>query len=309
MSVDTNTIGGFLGLHAQTSLHAGAGTALDTIDLPVQRERHTQWPTIPGTAIKGVLRDAARRYHDEGNLDDADKNEDVVMAFGPNREEADKHAGALSFTDARLLAFPVRALKGVYAWVSCPAVLARLHRDAALVRTTPNWKVPPIGDNQAAVCEGSINLSGDRVVLEEYDFQRVRTDSTPIAKWIAENVLPTTEAYKATRDRFVQAFVVLSDDDFTYFARHATEVTARIALDASTKTVKKGALFYQELVPAEALFYSIVIANASRAGRAKAATKVRDKLVEVMPDVVQIGGDETTGKGLCATRLRWAEEG
>jgi CRISPR-associated protein Cmr4 len=309
MSVETKTIGGFLGLHAQTSLHAGAGTALDTIDLPVQRERHTQWPTIPGTAIKGVLRDAARRYHDEGDLEQADKNEDVVMAFGPDRDEADKHAGALSFTDARLLAFPVRSLKGVYAWVSCPAVLARLHRDAAIVGLKPGWSVPTVGDNQAALCKDSIVDARGHAVLEEYDFTVVRTDATPVASWIAEKVLPASEAYAATRDRFAKAFVLLSDDDFTYFARHATEVTARIALDATTKTVKKGALFYQELVPAEALFYSIVIANASRGGLKARAEGVRRKLEELMPAVVQIGGDETTGKGLCATRLSWAEEG
>ena len=30
-------------LHAQTSLHPGSGTALGVVDLPVQRERHTQW--------------------------------------------------------------------------------------------------------------------------------------------------------------------------------------------------------------------------------------------------------------------------
>ena len=37
-------------------------------------------------------------------------------------------------TDARLLAFPVRSLKGVFAWVTCPAVLERFHRDLQLAR-------------------------------------------------------------------------------------------------------------------------------------------------------------------------------
>ena len=47
--------GGLLGLHAQTALHPGSGTALGTVDLPVQRERHTHWPTIAGSALKGIL--------------------------------------------------------------------------------------------------------------------------------------------------------------------------------------------------------------------------------------------------------------
>lgn len=47
-------------LHAQTSLHPGSGTALGVVDLPIQRERHTQWPLIPGSALKGILRDKCR---------------------------------------------------------------------------------------------------------------------------------------------------------------------------------------------------------------------------------------------------------
>src|SRR5437879_572508 len=38
------TVGALLGIHALTSLHPGSGTALGTVDLPIQRERHTHWP-------------------------------------------------------------------------------------------------------------------------------------------------------------------------------------------------------------------------------------------------------------------------
>ena len=43
-------LGALLGIHAQTSLHPGTGTTLGTVDLPIQRERHTHWPTIAGWA-------------------------------------------------------------------------------------------------------------------------------------------------------------------------------------------------------------------------------------------------------------------
>src|SRR5438309_535349 len=56
----TQQQGGLLFLHAQTGLHPGSGTALGTVDLPIQRERHTQWPVIPGSTLKGILRDACR---------------------------------------------------------------------------------------------------------------------------------------------------------------------------------------------------------------------------------------------------------
>jgi CRISPR-associated protein Cmr4 len=48
-------------LHALTAMHPGSGTALGVVDLPVQRERHTGWPTIPGTSVKGVLKAEAGR--------------------------------------------------------------------------------------------------------------------------------------------------------------------------------------------------------------------------------------------------------
>src|SRR5574341_248023 len=42
------------------------------------------------------------------------------------------------------VAFPVRALRGVFAWVSCPAALQRLQRDAALADKTTDWSVPDL---------------------------------------------------------------------------------------------------------------------------------------------------------------------
>ena len=122
---NATTISRLLFLHAQTPVHPGTGTALDVIDLPVQRERHTRWPTVPGSSLKGILRAVCRAGSD--GTDDL-----WLAAFGPETIDADKHAGALAVTDARVLAFPVRSLCGVFAWVTCPAVLGRLRRDVQL---------------------------------------------------------------------------------------------------------------------------------------------------------------------------------
>ncbi len=39
---------------------------------------------------------------------------------------------------------------------------------------------------------------------------------------------------------------------------------ARVRLDYDTKTVADGALFYEEYLPPETLFYSVVLANGAR---------------------------------------------
>src|SRR5437016_3564600 len=94
-------------LHAQTGLHPGSGTALGTVDLPVQRERHTQWPTIPGSALKGILRDLCREQakaaHGGSRKKANEEDNELVAAFGPGKiDDQTAHAGALSLTDARI---------------------------------------------------------------------------------------------------------------------------------------------------------------------------------------------------------------
>ncbi|HPP54698.1 MAG TPA: RAMP superfamily CRISPR-associated protein, partial [Thermoguttaceae bacterium] len=60
LQTNRKTASALMFIHAQTSLHPGCGTALGTVDLPIQRQRHTGWPTIAGSALKGILRDAYR---------------------------------------------------------------------------------------------------------------------------------------------------------------------------------------------------------------------------------------------------------
>lgn len=260
--------GNLLYIQAITSLHPGSGTALGAIDLPVQRERHTGWPTIPGSSLKGVLRDAAMR---------AD-NPDVDTLFGRARDGQDDGgfaAGALSFTDARLLAFPVRSLHGIFALVTCPSALSRWQRDAALVGAALELPAANPVSGQACAPEGCPCISpAKELLLEEFSFAR-----QPLAKAIPAPPIPNLDPKR---------IVVLHDDDFTHFAVNATEVVARIGLDSKTKTVKDGALFYEEFLPAETLLYSLVL----RSHRANGAAWTP-------PPFVQIGGDETIGKGLC----------
>lgn len=286
-------------LHALTSLHPGAGTALGVVDLPVQRERHTQWPTIPGSSLKGVLRSACRT--------DGDNDAQLTAVFGPSPEggENKKFAGALSVTDARILAFPVRSLRGVFAWTTCPAVLERFNRDLRLT------KIPPLEEkfqleNETAACvdDSPLLINGNdskekKLLLEEYEFTKtmaIKSTHGMLARLVSKD--------KEWRDRLQSHLVVLSDDDFTFFVRNATEVVARVGLDYEKKTARDRALFYQEFLPPETIFYSIALVNDSRSETTRmTAADVMGYLREKLPGVIQIGGDETTGKGLCTALL------
>ncbi len=310
-------------LHAQTGLHPGSGTALGVVDLPVQRERHTQWPTIAGSALKGVLRDLCREQV-KGEAPAAEvsrrrwaneEHEMLVTAFGPGLpDESSEHAGAVAVTDARILAFPVRSLRGVFAWVTCPAVLERLNRDLDLINAHANGgkiQVPQVLDN-SIVCAGNsplgVGTNEQSVVLEEFEFTKTAKDCGDWAKWIAKSAVED----EYTQNRLESHLAVISDNDFSHFVRHATEVVARIALDYNHKTVKEKLLFYQEFLPAETIFYSVILVSPSRKPQTSHPSKVILDFVRKCVDqakVLQIGGDESTGKGLCTVRLLNGKDG
>ncbi len=109
-----------LGLLAETFIHSGIGRNEGAIDLPVAREAATDYPYIPGSSLKGALRDFSRGHWKNG---DADK---VEKCFG---KEGAEQAGGVLISDARLLLLPVRSLTGSYRWATCPLILERLKRD------------------------------------------------------------------------------------------------------------------------------------------------------------------------------------
>ena len=283
-------------IHALTGLHPGGGSALGVIDLPVQRERHTDWPTIPGASLKGVLRAACNRKSGREH----DQCEYVLAAFGPPTSSASDHAGAVSFSDARILAFPVRSLTGVFAWVTCPSVLHRLSRDLGIVggARLPNFPRPQKNAAASAI-DSPLIVTGNQLILEEFEFS-CSASNMDIVEWIASQAVSDRD----TQDRIRTHMVILHDDDFTHFVRNATEVVARIGLDYNLKTVRQGALFYEEYLPPETLFYSLVLCRDSR--RNSHGVNAADILTWLHKrdiDVLQIGGGETIGKGLCGVRF------
>ncbi|MFH1575057.1 MAG: type III-B CRISPR module RAMP protein Cmr4 [Acidobacteriota bacterium] len=300
-SSDSRQVTDLLFVHALTGLHPGSGTALGVVDLPVQRERHTQWPTIPGSSLKGILRDACReallaRY---GSRKEADADADLTAVFGPPSDSAHEHAGALALTDARLLAFPVRSLRGVFAWTTCKTALDRLNRDLGLTCGGRLDGIPDVAKDSAACAENSpLLVDGKFLVLEEFEFEHTAATGN-VGNWIADHAT----ADVATQERIKTHLAILHDDDFTHFVRHATEVVARVGLDYETKTVKSGALFYEEFLPAETIFYSLAIAEDGHSKEKRSAQEIMDWVRKDLPKVLHVGAGQTVGKGLCAVRL------
>jgi len=305
-------------LYVETPLHAGVGSGLSSIDLPIQRERTTQYPMIQGSGIKGKLRSIAEDIVErkEGTL----TTEKVTIMFGPKTTGAD-HAGALIAGDARILLFPVRSISGVFAYTTCYDVLSRFKRDRERSGNSLPWNAPdpvrsePPKPPVALVTSNNQVSASGTIVLEEFSFQaQTSKEADKIADWIASNALP--DIYGYWREKLKQSLVILPDNDFRDFALYATEIITRVRIDRETKTVAGGALWTEEHLPTDTLLYVPMYATDSRKARDKEKDEKAISAAEILRDAVslennqggyiQLGGDETVGRGL--VRMHWEKE-
>ena len=210
--------------------------------------------------------------------------------------------------------FPIRSLVGVFAWATSNHALARFKRDLEATGKTAPWTLNNLPDNGKALTVNNSSLcAGDKVVLEEfaYDHQQP-ADVGVIANWLADNALPQAppapaggqtapaDEYKYFRDKLKTNLVILPETDFRDFTQFATEIVTRIKIDQSTKTVADGALWTEEHLPSDTLLYTPLHATRPRGTTTlfNSAQGVLDAVIELKLDRLQLGGDETVGRGL-----------
>lgn len=267
-------------VQAITPLHVGEGQAISAVDLPVTRERHTRWPFVPGSGLKGGLR-AWNTL--QGHAEDA-----IHTAFGPPAETT-LAAGELRVGPMVLLALPIRSVKAGYALATCPLALARLAR---LDPEAPGVPEPTL--DGARLPKGSPlwvdhGPLGGQIVLEELlcaasEDPRVDAWAAYLRRWLGED---------APLDRLV----VIHDELFGHAARAWTETRTRAAIGPAG-VVEDGKLFTVELLPADTLFWTTLDTR-----RAPLAA-----LGPVLPPVGEsfgLGGKRSVGSG----RVVWFTRG
>jgi CRISPR-associated protein Cmr4 len=285
-------------LYAVSPVHMGAGTATGVIDNPIQRERHTNHPSFAGSGIKGAVRHAFEALGGDPEI--------IDRLFGPASGASELHAGAVSFGDAQLVAFPVRSLKNGYVYATCPHALARTERLLGLVSVAPAWSIsrPEAG---ACFIANEQLLSGDKLYLEAFEYIAGESQElAALAQDLARRALPEHPGNAFFRNKLIKDLVVLSDTDFAYFSENATLVEPHVRIDEKTGTAADGGLFYTENLPPESLLIAPLLASQTRSGRESkmSADEVMLKLRTVLDGrVIQIGGDATTGRGLVMARV------
>ncbi len=296
----------------ETPLHAGSGQDLGIVDMPIQRERHTDFPKIEGSGLKGSIRevfeerlmsqDDKKKIHLTFGYDNSEKDEKVREFF----KDSTEFAGALGFTDARLLLFPVKSMKGVFAWVTCPKVLNRLKLDLQAA----HFESPEMPTEKSTPRSCQLFVKDNKIALEEYTFQITKNEDdvcSQFAAWLSKHAIPQENEYSYWQGKMKKDIVVLPDDDFRDFVNLSTEVITRTKIDNVTGTVQPGALFTEEYLPSETIMYSLALSTPifnkdKGVFTAKDGKKEEDLVMEFfehgIPDVMQIGGNATIGKGI-----------
>jgi CRISPR-associated protein Cmr4 len=276
-----------LGLYSITPVHAGSGAELSVIDLPIQRERHTGFPVIWGQSLKGVLRRAYEKLSkNKGNTE---------IIFGPPTDRAHEHAGAISVGDAKVLLFPVRSLKGVFAYVTCPMVLERLERDLELAGRIEKFDGVNVSENEALVTENSLVTINDKVVIEDIVLKSKNDEVVQKFVRVISGISPVEIDDKRV--------VVVHNDVFRNLVEMATEIVARVRISAETGTVESGALWYEEHLPSDALMYSVIAVGKLRKNAKLSVDNIVNEVVNFDGKFLQIGGNETVGKGFVKLKV------
>lgn len=279
-------------LFARTPVHVGAGNSVGAVDSPVQRERHTRIPIIPGSSLKGVMADLWSEDYEKNEKGDLVRKSgtDSAWLFGNESDNA-AASGCLLVGEARVLAFPVRSAKGMFAWLTCPLALRRFQRDSGA-----SFTVPEVAED-TAIAFDTLTIKG-KVLLEEYVFNVNRAPGAALVKALKPlvNDDPVWEG-------IASQLVVVSDEIFTHFCEHACEVVTRIKIDDETGTVAGGALFNQEQVPSETLFYTVLMAQheKKKGGGSRTAQQALNTLQAKLASegYLQVGAYATTGLGFC----------
>ncbi|QXM05371.1 type III-B CRISPR module RAMP protein Cmr4 [Crassaminicella indica] len=268
-------------IKAITPIHAGCGQNIGIVDMPIQRERHSNIPKIEASSLKGSIKYSLYKKI-EKKKEAEEKKKELYTIFG-SEDEAD-YASAIGFTDAKLLFFPIKSTTDIFKLITCPYIIKRWIEDLEFENEeTKNEFNMKLDDG-----EFISNSNEEKIVLEEYIFEKKKrleekSNIFDIFKNIGIDVSRVT---------------IISDSDFEDLVTMYTEVITRNRINIKTGTTKDSALFTEEYLPAETILYFMVLGSPSFKNEdVKTADNVLEYFKKNVDKVFQVGGNATIGKG------------
>lgn len=246
-----------------TNLHMGSGESnFNFVDNQVQRDPITEYPNIHSSGLKGALREYFRGCTEE---------EYVNKIFG--KEGEDSSQGGLSFIEGKLLALPVRSNKKSYLLGTTKEILQEYMEFAEIFEKKYDIDLSTITfKGKEKVC--IIGEKPEGITVESFEGDEIKADSSLKDK-IAD-LLGTEDV------------VILEETVFKEEIAKRLPIIARNCLENGKSTN----LWYEEVVPREAVFYTAIINSQN----------IEDSLFEdfaatLEKNLVQMGANATIGYG------------
>lgn len=256
--------GFFFTVYTLSPLHAGAGQASGKVDLPIQREKHSNYPCVYATSLKGSLRD----YCSNALNWKESQPDQLKKIFGAADDTVG--AGGAIFTDLKILFFPIRSSENGFQYVTSARVLERFSRDYRLAMQQEK-SLDVFQERNLLQPDAMQNTSF--VLLEDYIFQKNGAAPQTIIEGIRKQ-----DIYRLNEERFGELLA------------NATQVIPRNQLDENKISEN---LWYEEALPADTVLYSFILSSTNDDA---AITTIKTAL---NGKIVQIGGNETVGYGIC----------
>jgi CRISPR-associated protein Cmr4 len=276
---------------AITNLHVGTGRGGEVVDLPIQRDSYG-FPTIYSSSLKGAIKSYI--YNNDGQF--------AEILFGP--DGSGEFASPVALTDAYLLAFPSRSLKGVYCYLTCPLLLKRFKEYTDMI----GYKLD--NDIKSLIEEGKYYICDDLTNIS------ISSDDKKVVVINEELVLENlNEDKKINKLKKIlgldKELIVIKDEDAQQQVERSLIRLTRVKLNRSSKTVQSGP-WTEEYVPPKTVFFSTLHYSKLSDSILKKYEKIigdkiknKNKMEEEIRAYLKnklgfliIGGHETIGSGI-----------
>lgn len=261
-------------INALTPLHVGSGSSnIGVIDNLVQRDPISNFPTINGSSLKGALREFFESVES--------KNINYIFGHAPTEKESNENYGHFKFLQANLIAIPVRSTEKPFMMGICRGTILQLINDLEvfsieeklLEQLRTLLEIIEKNSEKKIAYSLSENI-GNNVYVEEYKLKAITEkigDLSLVKKLIGEDI------------------VIFDDKDFR-------EITDELPVIARNKlnNGKSENLWFEEIVPRESKFYTIIIQEENKENT---AVKTFDEVV--LRNIIQIGANGSVGYGYC----------
>lgn len=274
-------------IKAMTPVHAGSGQDLGIVDMPIQRERHSNIPKIEASSLKGSIKSWI--YRNTRFEENEDKITMLYEVFGSENGE-NNSSSRISFTDGKLLFFPIKSSSGIFKLITCPYILNRWVEDIKFEGKYTDLEVDlkiDIRDGQCICTDEK-----EKIFLEEYIFKKIADKKDILGKIKRINEKVVNNSIDMSK------IVIINDSEYIDLVSMYTEVITRNKIDSETGVAQPGGLFTEEYLPVESILYFMVLSSPIfNEKKLDFSLDIMQYFNNEISDIFQVGGNATIGKG------------